>query len=319
MLQEITHDVFGLITNYLDISDLIALNRLSRGVKKILDAILLTRDIKDDFFVVDDWSSIRRYAEIKSRSKLFPEARAFLDLTYLLVCAIETQDTVMTTYFWQQVRIEEMNNSFEPAINYTLLIEVYLKYQPDSITLDDIFHRLRWGYDFSIDIIHHVTAGSIGNRNRQLLLSCLKKYYPFDDHNVLTTINYTRPLIHPSCLIAFIYTCVRSMSEDYSRGDYNLIVNAMTFIVNGDFNRLHDFREEGMDDRLLFIIAYFTGHKSLLAWFHNKSMYQGYDVIQQLINFESSIRHPTLNKMLNYVKSERENSSMEICYSLPPS
>ena len=135
--------------------DLSILNRTCHGFYSFIEDYFNKEDIITDPLLPKEWSNFKKCIAVKSRSKIFPETLAFLDLTILLIRCMEQKDEYHLEYFlkllssreiddfkWQQVYSRLIKESLRLEKSYEWLDFLFSRYSADQETLSYFFWKL---------------------------------------------------------------------------------------------------------------------------------------------------------------------------------
>ena len=181
MIEEATsilpYDVIYLITKHLNIHDLCILNQVCRCFYLFFATYFAKiKKLDEDFLTSKSWPSLKKYAAIESRTKIFPEARYFFDLTHLLMRCLEQGDIFHYNYFWQEVIRAEKKDLFKKPISYLLLIEKSFQCRSDQKVLESLFSRLYLCDEDFLRFIYRLMAVRSGYHRHDTLAKFVSKY-----------------------------------------------------------------------------------------------------------------------------------------------
>ncbi len=175
------YDILYLVTEYLSIRDLCILNRTCKSFYLFFTSFFVERKkIAEDFLVPKYWSSLKKYAAIESRTRIFPEARYFYDLTHLLIRCIDLNDAVHYDYFWQEVVKKELADPFNKAISYLLLIEKVLQVKTKLVSLDNLFGRLHYCDEDFLQFIYTLMTVRSGYARSNTLTNIIDRHVSWE-------------------------------------------------------------------------------------------------------------------------------------------
>lgn len=259
-------DLLYLVTEYLSIRDLCALNRTCTAFYLFFTTSFAERKkIDHDFLVPKYWSPLKKYAAIESRSRIFPEARCFFDLTHLLMRCIDLNDIVQYNYFWQEVVKKESADPFNKAISYLLLIEKVLQKTTPIVSPDDLFSRLHFCDEDFLQFIFHLMTVQSGHARLNTLTNIIDRYVSWEYRVDLLI----QPRQWPTDR-TLTQSCLKTIDEKYQP--------FITAIISNDNTRLTELLKsrEGFDENFLESFATATaicGRKDLYAYLKS---YLGY-------------------------------------------
>jgi hypothetical protein len=166
------YEIIYLVVENLSISQLIFLYRVCKFFRRFFRTYFAQQKRLDDPLIPKEWSPIQKYAALKSRTDLFPEARFFVDLTILLIRSFEKNDLVNFNLFWSIVLKMEDNNPSESPIGYPLLIEKTFLMGVDCAYLDLFLTRYQVSMEYLIRFFYYL-ASSVKDFSRRYSLDKL--------------------------------------------------------------------------------------------------------------------------------------------------
>jgi len=255
----------------------------------------------DDPLIPKEWSPIQKYAALKSRTNLFPEARFFIDLTVLLIRSFEKNDRVNFNVFWSIVLKIENDNPSESPIGYPFLIEKTFLMGVDCAYLDLFLTRYQGSMEDLIRLFYYLASSEKDSSRRYSLDKLYQKHATFVWQENIDISNL------PKCSV-IQPTLDRQKAEIYLKGKEHLrqIVDAILDNRNDDLITLlrgHRITEEEIT-YALSLGATLAGRKDLLLLLRSELGYMPYyDWIDCILG------HLGMQDMRNWLKKNIYSSN----------